>query len=150
MTGIPSLSTRTNLAVPNGALPYLTIFKEASATFDVPLSLLLAVAQQESGFNPNAVSDAGALGIMQFEPATAKVYEINPLDPAQAIPAAAHYLRNLYDQFGNWAEALAGYNWGPTNLAEAIRQYGSAWINHAPLQTQNYVTSIMKHSGVLS
>jgi soluble lytic murein transglycosylase-like protein len=106
MTGIPSLSTRTNLAVPNGALPYLSIFKEASSTFDVPLSLLLAVAQQESNFNPNAVSDAGALGIMQFEPATAKVYEINPLDPAQAIPAAAHYLRNLYDQFGSCQRLL--------------------------------------------
>jgi soluble lytic murein transglycosylase-like protein len=150
MTGIPSLSTRTNLSVPNAALPYLKIFREASGMFNVPLSLLLAVAQQESAFNPNAVSSAGALGIMQFEPATAKVYEINPLDPAQAIPAAAHYLKNLYDQFGNWAEALAAYNWGPTNLAEAIRKYGNAWINNAPLQTQNYVTSIMKHSGVLS
>lgn len=85
----------------------------ASSRYDLPHGLLTWQLHQESGFNPNALgpptSHGRAMGVAQFMPATARQFNINPYDPAQAIDAAARYDRQLYDQTGSWHAALDRY-----------------------------------------
>lgn len=112
------------------------IAEQAVEGKDVPLELLLALLQQESGFNPRAESHAGAQGIAQFIPTTAREYGIDPWDPNQAIPASAQYLQNAFNMFKDWSLALAAYNAGPG----AVQQHGGI----PPYQqTQDYVQRIM-------
>lgn len=119
---------------------YASLISQAAKQYNVPERLLSALLKQESGFNPKAVSSAGALGIAQFMPATAKGFGIDPLDPNQAIPAAAKYLRGSFDNFGSWELALAAYNAG----GGAVGKYGG--IPPYP-ETQNYVKTIMAMVG---
>lgn len=98
------------------AEPYLPIVQQASQQYGVPEDLLLALLAQESGFNPAAKSPAGALGIAQFMPGTAQDYGIDPLQPSQAIPAAAKYLRKGLDKYQDPNLALAAYNSGFGNV----------------------------------
>lgn len=111
-------------------------------------NLALAVAQTESNFNPNAVSPAGAIGVMQLEPPTAAQYGVsNPYDPPQNIRGGVQYLRDLLAQFGDTAQALAAYDWGPARVASAVSSYGADWLAHAPAETQNYVGKILARLG---
>jgi soluble lytic murein transglycosylase-like protein len=90
----------------------------AAARYGVPVSLLNSVAQAESAYNPNAVSPAGAQGLLQLMPATgASLGVTNPFDPTQNANAGAQYLSQLYAQYGDWGTALIAYNEGPGNLA---------------------------------
>lgn len=92
--------------------------QNASSQTGVPLSLLQALAQQESSNNPSAVSSAGAQGLLQLMPATAaSVGVTNPFDPNQNALGGAQYLDSLYKQYGDWNTALIAYNEGPGNLA---------------------------------
>ena len=110
--------------------------------------LALAVAQQESGFNPGAVSPEGAIGIMQLMPGTAAGLGVNPYDPAENVQGGVNFLSQLLAQFGgDQAKALAAYNWGPARVQNAVAQYGHAWLEHAPSETRNYVASIMASAG---
>lgn len=120
-------------ALPSGtSVPFANLFTEAGARHGVPPALLAAVAKTESGFNPNAVSGAGAQGLMQFMPATARGMGINPLNPAQAVDGAARYLAANLREFGSVDKALAAYNAGPGT----VRRYGGV----PPYEeTQNYV-----------
>jgi hypothetical protein len=103
--------------------------------------LLAALLRSESGFDPRAVSPAGALGIAQFMPATAVGLGLrDPFDPAQAIPAAARLLSGHVRAFGSVALALAAYNAGPG----AVRRYGG--IPPYP-ETQGYVARILALAG---
>jgi len=116
----------------------------AAAQYGVNPSLALAMAQAESGLNPNAVSSAGAQGIFQLMPATASSLGVtNPFDPQQNITAGVRYLAQLLSQFGDPYEALAAYNWGPGNLSNALAEWGSNWFSYAPAETQAYVTEIL-------
>jgi hypothetical protein len=84
----------------------------------LPQGLLRAVMLTESGGNPRAVSPAGASGLFQFMPATAKEYGIDPLHPVQSAEAAARKLAGLMKTYGgNLPKALQGYNWGEGNMA---------------------------------
>ncbi len=115
---------------------FRALFERAGTAHGVDPGLLAAVAKNESAFNPNAVSPAGAQGIMQFMPATAAQFGVNPFDPASAIDGAARFLRQLQDQFGSVELALAAYNAGPGN----VTKYGGI----PPFnETQNYVTKVM-------
>jgi hypothetical protein len=89
---------------------------------NLPPEALRAVVEVESGFNPQAVSPKGAMGLMQLMPGTAEQYGVtDPFDPEQNIRAGSAYLRSLYDRYeDNQDLALAAYNAGPT----AIEQYG--------------------------
>jgi hypothetical protein len=96
------------------------LFAKASTLYNVPNDLLKAVAKVESGFNTNAVSKAGAMGIMQLMPSTAAGLGVdNPLDPEQNIMGGArmlHQLLNRYD--GDLTLTLAAYNAGVGNVAK--------------------------------
>lgn len=119
---------------------FAALFREAEARWGLPAGLVEAVAKAESGFNPQAVSRAGALGLMQLMPATARGLGVaNPLDPAQNVEGGARYLRELLDRFdGNVALALAAYNAGPG----AVARYGGV----PPYQeTQTYVNRVLAY-----
>src|SRR5579875_780354 len=134
----------------------------APPTMSLPTSQYIAIAQQdainagiypvyfvrqinlESGFNPNAVSPAGAVGIAQFLPSTAAGLGINPWDPIQALRAAANLMASYNRQYGgNYAMALAAYNGGTGTVQYAVNNCGSNWINCLPAETQNYIYVIM-------
>ena len=117
-------------------VPYSDLFSRAASRYGVDASLLAAMANQESGFDSQAVSPAGAQGLMQFMPATAKGLGVNPLDPNSAIDGAARYLSSLTKQFGSTDLALAAYNAGPGTVSRygGIPPYS---------ETQNYVRSVM-------
>lgn len=115
------------------------LFQTAASRFNIPVSLLKAVAQVESGMNPKAISRAGAQGIMQLMPATARSLGVtDPFNPFENILAGARYLRSLLDKFqGDEKLALAAYNAGPGT----VKRYGGM----PPFkETQNYVRNVLK------
>lgn len=118
------------------------LFEAASQKYNVPVSLLKAVAKAESNFNPNATSPCGAMGIMQLMPGTAEGLGVsNAYDPEQGIMGGSQYLSQLLTQFnGNTKLAVAAYNAGP----EAVDQYGGI---PPYAETQNYVQTVMGYLG---
>ncbi|MBB6694368.1 lytic transglycosylase domain-containing protein [Cohnella xylanilytica] len=123
---------------------YAGLINSATEKYGLPSGLLAAVAQAESSWNPNAVSSAGARGLFQFMPATAKGYGIDPTNPVQATDAAGKMLSGLMAKYdGDLSKALAAYNWGGGNLDKAIKKYGSNWLSHAPTETQKYIRKIL-------
>lgn len=129
-----------------GAVPHLAALRTAEQKYELPRGLLSRVAFQESYFRSDIIegrtaSEAGAKGMMQFMPDTAREFGIDPLDTPAAIDAAARYLVKLHQQFGSWPAALAAYNWGPGNL----RRKG---MERAPRETRNYVREISQDVGL--
>ena len=114
---------------------YRGLISKASRKSNVPAPLLSALLRQESGFQAQIGSPAGAQGIAQFMPATAASRGVDPNNPKSAIPGAADLLRENKDQFGTWGKALAAYNAG----GGAVSEYGG--IPPYP-ETQNYVKTI--------
>lgn len=115
---------------------YLETAKSAAARHGVPSDLFLRLVQQESGWNPSAVSPKGARGLAQLMPATATHLGVDIGDPTDNLDGGARYLRMMYDRFGNWRLALAAYNAGP----EAVEKYGDV---PPYAETQNYVRRIL-------
>jgi cell wall-associated NlpC family hydrolase len=116
-------------------VPYADLFTQAAGKYGVSASLLAGVAKTESNFNSSAVSPAGAQGLMQFMPATARSLGVDATDPASSIDGAARYLRSLTEQFGSTDLALAAYNAGPGT----VQRHGG--IPPYP-ETQNYVRKV--------
>src|SRR3984885_12176679 len=117
---------------------------------------LIYLAQAESGFQPTAVSRAGARGIWQFMGSRARGYGLersawvdDRQDPEKSTRAAAHHLKDLYNQFGDWYLAMAAYNSGPGTVQAAVKRTGYAdfWElyrrNVLPKETRNYVPIIL-------
>jgi len=117
---------------------------------------LIYLAQAESGFHPLAVSRAGARGIWQFMGSRGRGYGLqrslwvdDRQDPEKSTRAAAHHLKDLYAQFGDWYLAMAAYNSGPGTVQAAVRRTGYAdfWElyrrNVLPKETRNYVPIIL-------
>jgi soluble lytic murein transglycosylase-like protein len=82
--------------------------------FSVPPSIALAVAQKESNFNQAAVGSSGEIGVMQLMPATAAGLNVDPTNLDQNVQGGISLLASLYQQYGNWTQALEAYNAGPT------------------------------------
>lgn len=122
-------------------VPYAELFNAAGARHGVSPTLLAAMAKTESGFNPRAASPAGAQGLMQFMPGTARSYGIDPWDPAQAVDGAARYLADSLNRFGGSVEkAVAAYNAGPG----AVQRHGGVPPYR---ETQNYVRLVLQRRG---
>jgi hypothetical protein len=114
---------------------------DASLAYGVPEDILTNLLAAESSWDKNVISgirksSAGALGIAQFMPDTARALGIDPLNPNQAIQGAAKYLKQKYDKFKDWEKALAAYNAGDSNV---IKYNGIPPFE----ETQNYVRKIM-------
>ena len=116
--------------------PYLALAQAAAQRHGIPADLFARLVQQESGWNANAVSSKGAIGLAQLMPATAARLGVNPRDPAQNLDGGARYLRMQYDLFGSWRLALAAYNAGPG----AVQQHGGIPPYR---ETQGYVRAIL-------
>ena len=132
-----ALNTVTVADSISSATSYKDIFIEASRKYGVSYDLLTAMAQQESGFNPDAVSRSGAMGIMQIMPETAKELGLeHPYDAYENIMAGAKYISQKLKEFnGNVDKALAAYNAG----SSVVKQYGGV----PPYgETQSYVKNI--------
>jgi hypothetical protein len=117
-------------------VPYASTFASAAQRHGVPAALLAAVAKVESNYDPRAVSPAGAQGLMQFMPATARDYGVNPFDPASAIDGAARKLAADLKTFGSVPLALAAYNAGPG----AVHRHGGI---PPYAETQAYVPKVL-------
>ena len=115
--GLPA-EAPAGLACPMPAA-YRPAFEHASTDSGLPLAMLVAVAEVESRFEPAAVSDAGAKGLLQVMPTTARSLQLSADRPASNVLAGARYLRGLLDQFRSTDLALAAYNAGPTAVAAA-------------------------------
>lgn len=121
-----------------------SLVAQTAASMGVDPSLALGVAAAESNFNPNAVSSAGAIGVMQLEPGTAAALGVNPYDVVQNIQGGIRYLAAQLAAFGGEvAAALAAYNWGPGAVRQAMANAGAAWLSTAPAETQAYVAKIL-------
>jgi soluble lytic murein transglycosylase-like protein len=99
--------------------PFRRAFASAATQTGVPLSLLVATAYEESHMDPNAHSGAGARGLLQLMPATARELRLDGDDPATNVLAGARYLRQMIDRFGSLDLALAAYNAGPSAVERA-------------------------------
>lgn len=117
-------------AAPTGSVPAGTPFgaefEAAGARHGVPPRLLAAVGWVESRYQTDAVSSAGAEGVMQLMPFVSEHYGVNPWDPAQAIDAAGKLLAEHFARFGSWDLALAAYNAGAGAVSAAGNQPPSA------------------------
>ena len=119
-----------------GTSPYDALFEAAGARHGISPAVLAAVAQAESGNDPRAVSHAGAQGLMQLMPATARGLGVDAFDPAQAVDGAARLLAGHLQKFGSLPLALAAYNAGPG----AVSRYGGIPPYR---ETQGYVARIL-------
>ena len=129
--------------VPSGKPGTLERWREhiraAAEKYRLPEALLLAVMAVESNYDHRALSEKGAMGLMQLMPATAKdMYVSDAWDPAQNIDGGARYLRVLANQYeGDMVKTLAAYNAGP----EAVRRAGGG-VPNIP-ETQEYVRKVV-------
>lgn len=133
---------------------YMPIFEETLNRYDMPEELK-AMAVIESALNPTAVSRAGAKGMWQFMYSTAKIYGLHidsfvdeRLDPVKSAEAAARYLQDSYEIFGDWNLAIASYNCGAGNVNKAIRRSGGSrkfWdiYPYLPRETRGYVPAFV-------
>lgn len=140
---------------------YFPVFEETLDKYDLPLELkYLPII--ESALNPKALSRVGANGLWQFMYGTGKnmKLEINSFvderrDPLKSTDAAARYLKQLYDTYGDWHLAIAAYNCGPGNVNRAIKRSGDKtnyWeiYNRLPRETRGYVPAYIAATYVMT
>jgi soluble lytic murein transglycosylase-like protein len=131
---------------PNLDLPtseYVAIARQDAINAGIPQQYFVNQIEVESGFDPNAVSPAGAVGIAQFEPSTAAALGFNPYDPIAALQGAANYMASLSNTYGgDYTKALAAYNAGGGTVDQAVAEGGADWMDYLPAETQAYIYKI--------
>ncbi len=137
--------TRPKWTPPDTATPYLSDIIEAEYKNGMPSYLLARLLYQESRYRADIISgdtksSAGAVGIAQIVPRWHP--NVDPLNASASIAYAGQYLTSLKNRFGDWKTALAAYNWGQGNVNNAMKEHGYKWLEHAPTETQNYVSQI--------
>ncbi len=138
-------------SLPPFAEEYVPRLKQIFAAEQLPPELVW-VAEVESSFNPQARSPAGAVGLFQLMPHTARSLSLSlqpedeRLQTGKSARAAARHLRHLHDRFGDWRLALAAYNAGETRVDELLRKYKArtfdAIADRLPAETQMYVPKV--------
>lgn len=133
----------------------LPIMREAATDpvtrqFDQKLyDILQGIAYTESRFNPDAVSPAGAKGLMQFMPGTAAFWKVNPNDIASSIHGSAKYMRHLLKLFnGNYEHAIRAYNWGEGNMKAYLKTGLGLNKKAMPLEAQQYPGKVFQAAGM--
>jgi soluble lytic murein transglycosylase-like protein len=141
---IPPLPKRNEVVVGKCPLPskFRTAFTRAARDTGFQLSMLVAVAQVESRFKPNAHSHADARGLLQVLPSTAAELKLNVDHPTENVLAGARYLKILLDRYHRTDLALAAYNAGPT-LVDRVG--GAPWA-----ETQTYVANVQQRWAALA
>jgi membrane-bound lytic murein transglycosylase D len=156
LSGVPFYELwQTRLAnrrPPERAEALLPVVKAAFAAEGVPVALAW-LAEVESGFNPRAQSPAGAKGLFQLMPGTARALGLSLLpfdqrtEPARSARAAAGYLRKLHTRFGDWPLALAAYNAGEGRVARTLEAEGAkdfaGIVGRLPPETRLYVPKVL-------
>ena len=127
-------------SIPAAGRRFAELFQRAEYSYGLPTHLLARQAQQESGYDPEAKSRAGALGIMQIVPKWHP--DVDPYNVPVSIDYAGRLMRSHFNKFGSWVKALAAYNAGPTRLAATIDEHGVNWLTHMPAETQKYIAII--------
>lgn len=92
---------------------YRAMAATSANRYGIPVPIFDALVQTESAYDPNARGRAGEIGLAQLMPSTALQLKVNPWNPAENLTGAAAYLRQQFDRFGSWTNALAAYNGGP-------------------------------------
>ncbi len=135
-----SVKIKTGKATPSDRAEITNLIEKYSEQNNLDADFVKAVIQQESGFNPNATSKCGAMGLMQLMPKTAESLGVtNAYDAEQNIYGGTKYLKGLLDRFDNNKElALAAYNAGPN----AVKKYGGI---PPYAETQNYVKRVLSN-----
>jgi len=124
VAGVASAASVSHKAAPRAtACPFPAqlrgMFESAASDAALPPTMLYAVAKVESNLRTDALSAAGARGLLQVMPATARSLDLNPEEPRSNVLAGARYLRQLLDRFDSTDLALSAYNAGPTAVAAA-------------------------------
>jgi soluble lytic murein transglycosylase-like protein len=125
------------------SLDYRQLARQDATNNGISADLFERQINQESGFNPNVVSPAGAIGIAQIIPSTAAGWNVDPHDPVASLASAASAMAWYVNHYGSYEKALSSYNCGTTCTDNAIDRCGDSWQQCIPIETQRYIHAIM-------
>jgi soluble lytic murein transglycosylase-like protein len=136
--GSYNLNSSTN----QSGTDYRAMAEQDAINAGIPADRFVKQINQESGFNPNVVSRAGAIGIAQIMPGTAQSWNVNPWDPTASLKASAEHMAWYQNNYGDYRKALVCYNAGCGTLQSALRNC-SYYYWCLPNETQRYIDNIM-------
>lgn len=125
----------TSEVIPVEAARWSPAIHRAAAAAGIDPQLLTALVWTESSFVPDAVSSAGAIGLAQLMPETARLLGVDPTDPEQNLAGGARFLAEMLDRFGRTDLALAAYNAGPTTVTRLHDGGDGVPVAHSYVQT---------------
>lgn len=137
-----ALAGSSHMPTLQGGTDYRAMARQDALDNGIDPDLFERQINQESGWNPNAISSAGAIGIGQFMPDTAQGLGINPWDPTQSLQGAARLMASYNRKYGDYSKALSAYNYGSSGTDSAILRCGWNWKTCIPAETQRYIDVI--------